>query len=210
MRLSTSTTRSIKISELHVGDSIWGEQGLEFGWYNLGKLDPETITDAAPTLRQLKTLTLPLGNYGNREDNSEIGDRAAQILSTLPSLEHLTVQSCHNCQVSTENILQSIFTKSLRSISLYSCVYRASSFTNFLNKHSGTLKEIFFLEDTRLLGSRLEELFRSMRENISLGNLGLEGRPCEFKDDLKLEPYKDSEELELTLVPWEFWYSSKT
>jgi hypothetical protein len=65
---------------------------------------------------------------------------------------------------------------------------------NFLNKHSKTLKEII-LKDTRLLGSRLEELFRFMRENLSLGNLGLEGRLCEFKDDLKLEPYKDSEEL---------------
>jgi hypothetical protein len=82
------------------------------------------------------------------------------------------------------------------------------AYKNFLNKHSETLKEII-LKDTRLHGSHLEELFRFMRENVSLGNLGLEGRLCEFKDGLKLEPYKGSEELELTLVPWESGIQAK-
>jgi hypothetical protein len=120
-----------QISELHVDDSIWGDQGPEISGYNLGKLDPKTITNAAPVLRQLKTLTVPLVRYGKQEDRFGIEDRAAQILSALPLLEHLTVQSCHDSQVDTESILQSILTQSLLSISLESCVYRESSFKDF-------------------------------------------------------------------------------
>jgi len=89
--LKATTPPVTQISELHVDDSIWGDQGLEIGGHNLGKLGPKSIINAAPVLRQLKTLTVPLGRYGKQEDCFEIGSCAAQILSAIAFLEHLTV-----------------------------------------------------------------------------------------------------------------------
>jgi len=37
------------------------------------------------------------------------------------------------------------------------------------------------LKDIRLIGSRLEELFRFMRQNMSLDSFVLEGYLCEYK-----------------------------
>ena len=55
---------SIMISELHSHDSIWEYQGFGLGGYNLGRLDSTTVCIAALALRQIRTLTLPLGEHG--------------------------------------------------------------------------------------------------------------------------------------------------
>lgn len=49
--LAASKLPPVSISELHIIDSIWGDQGLELGGYNLGKLDSKTITGEIPALR---------------------------------------------------------------------------------------------------------------------------------------------------------------
>jgi hypothetical protein len=59
------------------------------------------------------------------------------------------------------------------------------------------------LKDIHLIGSRLEELFRFMRQNTSLDNFALEGCLCEYKDDMQFEQHKDPGENQLHLIPRE-------
>jgi hypothetical protein len=108
------------------------------------------------------------------------------------------VQSCHGSLGDTEIILRSISSRSLQSMSLDYCAYKASSFKDFLKRHSETLKGLT-LKRTSLHGCRLEELFRFMCENMSIGNVALEGYLAEYKADPALEPYDDPGDLELTL-----------
>jgi len=70
------------------------------------------------------------------------------------------------------------------------CAYKASSFKNFLKRHSETLRELT-LKRTGLHGCRLEELLRFMRENMSIENVALEGYLAEYQADPALEPYDD-------------------
>jgi hypothetical protein len=99
---------SIMISELHSHDSIWEYQRFGLGGYNFGRLDSTTVCIAALALRQIRALTLPLGEHGGEFESYSIGRCAAKILVRLTLLEHLTVQSCHGSLGDTEIILQSI------------------------------------------------------------------------------------------------------
>jgi hypothetical protein len=82
-RIYGNKPNSIMISKLRIDDSIWEYQEFGLGGYNFGRLDSTTVCIAALALRQIRALTLLLGEHGGYFDSYSIGSCAAKILIRL-------------------------------------------------------------------------------------------------------------------------------
>lgn len=175
--------KALKVSKLASLTSI-AFQGFGMRYMDI---QPTLITEILPQLQGIISLVLPLGRSDSakvettRNWISSMEKVFCPLLQGLPVLQHLSLESPifyeeyhHYHYAPVHKMLESMSTKSLKTLHIDSGIFDAPKFSQFLSRHSKTLTSVCFRE-IAVEGSDIRAFFTSLRATRSLTSATIEG-----------------------------------